>query len=1262
MSRKSLPAVWIWVALFLAAASARAGLLGEYYTYSPAGVPGNPFTGGNYRGSRYDTTVNYNWGTGGPGIAGIGDNYFAIRWRGQVYLPSAGNWTFYTSSDDGVRLWVDGVIRIDNWALMGGQELNTGAIALSAGWHTLQLEYFENEGNSLITLSWEGPGVPKSIIPDAATAYPWGLTGAYYSAGGTAPTISEPSRRHSRIDSTVGFNWGTGDPAAAGIGADSFATVWRGRVYLPSAGNWTFYTNTDDGARLWIDGVQRINQWVDQGPTQVSSGALNLSAGWHVVEMHYYENGGGAVAELRYEGPGVSQQVIPSSVLAADRGLIGFYYDGNLPSATYRFERIDPEVNFNWDTSSPAAVTPADYFSARWRGKIEVPTSGDYTFYVTSDDGVELWVNGQRLINILSRPQSPTETSGTVTLTAGRRYFIDLMYNEFTGGAVCQLSWSGPGITKQIIPMNRLLPILNEAPTDIALSGTTIGSGAAVNTPVGALSTDDPDNTSGASPAQTFTYAIVSGGGGNFAISGDQLVKAAAEVTPGTYTLTIRSTDNGTRPAGLYVGKTFNITVTDTTPPANPTVSSTSHAVNGKTQNNVMTMTWSGATDNFSGVAGYSWAFSNSPSTVPDTVMDTPQGTDPHTVSSGTLAEGTWYFHLRTVDNNGNWSSKVTWGPTIIDRTPPVITLNGNATVTLECPASYTDAGATATDNVDGNLTASIVVTNPVDGAVAGTYVVRYNVSDAAGNAATEVTRTVTITDSTPPVVDIFGGTFMYAECNVPLTLPNGYANDSCAGALPVTISSYGGLNITAPQKGTYYVTYRAFDGVQPGFRTLEVQVRDTQLPVLLVNTTPVTGECGVPVTLPTASANDLCGPVTRSVVYNGLNPAKPQAGVYTVTYRAEDGSGNVATQNVQVTIQDTAAPVVTLNGPASVTLECGDVFTDPGALAVDACEGALPVAVSGSVNPAVAGTYTLTYAAQDSGNRTGQATRVVTVEDTTAPVVTIDGPNPVYVLQNTVFTTPSATAVDACEGSLPVTVSGSVNTEVAGTYTLTYSARDSGNRTGTAALTVVVTPDLPPVITLAGDNPLTLSCGDAYVEPGATATDDVDGDVTGSIVISGQPPAGPLAPGSWTVTYSVSDSYGNTATATRTVVIQDNCPLTVTATGTTLTVPVGGRAEFAVTVTGAIGSVTYQWFRDDGSKAWVPLSGENGDTLVIDPVSESDAGQYQCEVSDSVTSVTSPVFTLVIGSGVPVAGPAGLMLAGLGLALLGARSFRRRS
>ena len=86
------------------------------------------------------------------------------------------------------------------------------------------------------------------------------------------------------------------------------------------------------------------------------------------------------------------------------------------------------------------------------------------------------------------------------------------------------------------------------------------------------------------------------------------------------------------------------------------------------------------------------------------------------------------------------------------DTTAPVITLSGGA-VTLTVGDSYTDAGATATDDVDGDITANIVTDNPVDTGTAGTYTVTYNVMDAAGNAAAEVTRTVTVNAAvvTPP-------------------------------------------------------------------------------------------------------------------------------------------------------------------------------------------------------------------------------------------------------------------------------------------------------------------------------------------------------------------------------------------------------------------------------------------------------------------------------------------------------------------------------
>ena len=82
------------------------------------------------------------------------------------------------------------------------------------------------------------------------------------------------------------------------------------------------------------------------------------------------------------------------------------------------------------------------------------------------------------------------------------------------------------------------------------------------------------------------------------------------------------------------------------------------------------------------------------------------------------------------------------------DNTPPVITLLGDANVTIEVGTSYTDAGATASDNYDGDLTGAIVTVNNVDASTTGTYTVTYNVSDASGNDAVQVTRTVNVVSS----------------------------------------------------------------------------------------------------------------------------------------------------------------------------------------------------------------------------------------------------------------------------------------------------------------------------------------------------------------------------------------------------------------------------------------------------------------------------------------------------------------------------------
>jgi surface protein with Ig-like domain/Big-like domain-containing protein/VCBS repeat protein len=117
-------------------------------------------------------------------------------------------------------------------------------------------------------------------------------------------------------------------------------------------------------------------------------------------------------------------------------------------------------------------------------------------------------------------------------------------------------------------------------------------------------------------------------------------------------------------------------------------------------------------------------------------------------------AIGVYTVTYNVSDNAGNPATEVTRTVSVIeqpDTTAPVITRLGNATVTLTVGGTYTDAGATALDDTDGDLTSSIVTVNPVNTATAGTYTVTYNVSDVAGNAAIEVTRTVTVNAAAPP-------------------------------------------------------------------------------------------------------------------------------------------------------------------------------------------------------------------------------------------------------------------------------------------------------------------------------------------------------------------------------------------------------------------------------------------------------------------------------------------------------------------------------
>ena len=135
-------------------------------------------------------------------------------------------------------------------------------------------------------------------------------------------------------------------------------------------------------------------------------------------------------------------------------GLSATYFD-NADFTGASVTRVDPTVDFNWASGAPAAGIGPETFSVRWTGQVEAPSTGTYTFYTQSDDGVRLWVNGQQVVNNWTDHGS-TENSGTIALTGGQRYDIRMEFYENGGAAVARLSWSGPSIPKAVIPSSRL--------------------------------------------------------------------------------------------------------------------------------------------------------------------------------------------------------------------------------------------------------------------------------------------------------------------------------------------------------------------------------------------------------------------------------------------------------------------------------------------------------------------------------------------------------------------------------------------------------------------------------------------------------------------------------------------------------------------------------------------------------------------------------------------------------------------------------------
>ncbi|XXK57877.1 DUF5011 domain-containing protein [Porticoccaceae bacterium nBUS_09] len=571
---------------------------------------------------------------------------------------------------------------------------------------------------------------------------------------------------------------------------------------------------------------------------------------------------------------------------------------------------------------------------------------------------------------------------------------------------------------------------------------------------------------------------------------------------------------------------------------------------------------------------------------------------------------------------------------TIVKAEAPVITLLGESEVSLELGSTYTDAGATAIDNIDGDITANIVTVNSVDVNTVGTYTVTYNVSDAVGNAATQVIRTINITpDVTIPVITLLGESEVSLELGSTYTDAGATAIDNIDGDITANIVTVNSVDVNTV--GTYTVTYNVSDAAGNAAtqvtRTVNI-TPDVTIPVItLLGESEVTLELGSTYTDAGATAIDnIDGDITANIVtVNSVDVNT--VGTYTVTYNVSDAAGNAATQVIRTIniTPDVTIPDITLLGEAEVSLELGLTYTDAGATAVDNIDGDITanIVTVNSVDVNTVGTYTVTYNVSDAaGNAATQVIRTINITpDVTIPDITLLGEAEVSLELGLTYTDAGATAVDNIDGDITaniVTVN-SVDVNTVGTYTVTYNVSDAvGNAATQVTRTVNITPDVTiPVITLLGESEVSLELGSTYTDAGATAIDNIDGDITANIVTVNSVDVNTV--GTYTVTYNVSDAAGNAATqVTRTVNITPDVTIPV--------ITLLGEAEVSLEL-----GLTYT---DAGATAVDNIDGDiTANIVTVNSVDVNTVGTYTVtyNVSDAVGNAAIPVLRQVIVGGI---------------------------
>ncbi|MGN6438599.1 MAG: PA14 domain-containing protein [Agriterribacter sp.] len=343
------------------------------------------------------------------------ENY-AFLWEGYIKVPSNGNYTFRTTSDDGSKLYIGQPYSASATALVNNDGLHgsvskDGTITLNAGVYPITITFFQKGGGDVISVLWKTPGSADFVsLPDEVFIDP------AVSSGGSAPNVPSGLTAIAQSYNKVRLNWTDNSNNETNFelfrslnAIEEFQTI----AVLPANAT-SFTDSTVQGGTKYFYKIRAINQYGQSAFDRSGSG----------VDYAYYETS--------------ALSVLPAfnSLIPAKTGRVGIFTLG--------------------------MEDRSDNFAVKFDGTITVPTNGTYTFYITSNEGAKLYIGGFSESNVVVNydgKHSTSEKSGTKSLNAGT-YPITVTYFEAAEATeVLSVSYQGPSgsnINKQVIPTSVL--------------------------------------------------------------------------------------------------------------------------------------------------------------------------------------------------------------------------------------------------------------------------------------------------------------------------------------------------------------------------------------------------------------------------------------------------------------------------------------------------------------------------------------------------------------------------------------------------------------------------------------------------------------------------------------------------------------------------------------------------------------------------------------------------------------------------------------